>query len=98
VLEAASPGDACTIFDAHAGAIDLLVTDVIMPGLNGPALAQRLVMLRPELRVLFISGYAEMATPLDAENPHVKFLSKPFQAYALVNKVKDTLSCAAGRV
>ena len=96
VLEAASPGVASDIFDRHSGEIDLLLTDIVMPEMNGPALAQRLVGQRPELRVLFISGYAEMATPLEAENPYIGFLMKPFQASMLASKVKDMLSPATG--
>ena len=63
-----------------------------MPEMNGPALAQRLVGLRPELRVLFISGYADMAMPLDADNPNVSFLSKPFQASVLAERVRQMLA------
>ena len=91
VLEASTPRGACDIFEQHAREIDLLLTDVVMPEMNGPALAQRLVAVRPELRVLFISGYADVASPLDAENPNISFLSKPFQASVLANKVKDIL-------
>jgi FixJ family two-component response regulator len=72
--------------------IGLLLTDVVMPGMNGPALAQRLVGLQPELRVLFISGYADMAIPLDRENPNVSFLSKPFQASVLAERVRQMLA------
>jgi DNA-binding NtrC family response regulator len=78
VLEAASPGAACDVFDRRASEIDLLLTDIVMPGMNGPALAQRLIGQRPDLRVLFMSGYAEVATLLDAGNPHVGFLPSPF--------------------
>jgi two-component system, cell cycle sensor histidine kinase and response regulator CckA len=96
VLEAASPGAACDVFDSRASEIDLLLTDIVMPGMNGPALAQRLIGQRPDLRVLFMSGYAEMATPLDPRNPHVGFLTKPFQSSALTSKVQDMLSRAGG--
>jgi two-component system, cell cycle sensor histidine kinase and response regulator CckA len=92
VLEASTPGAACEIFDRSSSEIDLLVTDVVMPEMNGPALAQRLVGLRPELRVLFISGYADMTTPLDSDNPNLSFLSKPFQASALSQRIREMLA------
>jgi two-component system cell cycle sensor histidine kinase/response regulator CckA len=92
VLEASTPHDACEIFAKRGEEIGLLLTDVVMPGMNGPALAQRLVGLRPELRVLFISGYADMAIPLDRENPNVSFLSKPFQASVLAERVRQMLA------
>ena len=64
-----------------------------MPEMNGPALAQRLVGLRPSLRVLFISGYADiLATPHGADNPNIDFLSKPFQASVLAEKVRSILA------
>jgi PAS domain S-box-containing protein len=91
VLEASTPRGACDVFEQHAEEIDLLLTDVVMPEMNGPTLAQRLIAKRPELRVLFISGYADMAS-LDSENPNVGFLSKPFQASALALRVREMLS------
>jgi PAS domain S-box-containing protein len=91
VLEASTPRDACEIFDRHVSDIDLLVTDIVMPEMNGPALAQRLVGKRPDLRVLFISGYADRGTPIDEESPNVSFLSKPFQASVLSGRVRDML-------
>ena len=91
VLEAATPRAACDIFARDSPSIDLLLTDVVMPEMNGPALAQRLIADRPELRVLFISGYADMATPIDAENPNLGFLSKPFQASVLTARVREML-------
>jgi two-component system cell cycle sensor histidine kinase/response regulator CckA len=92
VLEASMPGGACEMFEQHGSEVDLLLTDVVMPEMNGPALAQRLVALRPELRILFISGYADMSTPLDQENPNIGFLSKPFQASVLTLRVREMLN------
>jgi PAS domain S-box-containing protein len=93
VLEAATPSGACKMFEEIVGEIDLLLSDVVMPEMSGPALAQRLVAARPELRVLFISGYAdEASTPIDANSPNVDFLSKPFQASALAEKVREILA------
>jgi two-component system cell cycle sensor histidine kinase/response regulator CckA len=91
VIEAATPRRACQIFEQRGSSIDLLMTDVVMPEMNGPALAQRLVAERPELRVLFISGYANVPS-FDAGNPNVSFLSKPFQASALAAKVREVLT------
>jgi two-component system cell cycle sensor histidine kinase/response regulator CckA len=91
VLEASTPHVACDIFSQHAD-IDLLVTDVVMPDMNGPALAQRLVGLKPQLRVLFISGYTDMVMPVDGNNPNVSFLGKPFQASVLTDRVQQLLA------
>jgi two-component system, cell cycle sensor histidine kinase and response regulator CckA len=91
VLEASDARVACDLFARHGRAIDLLLTDVIMPGVNGPALAQRLIGERPELRVLFISGYSDMAITLGSDNPNVGFLSKPFTASALAGRVREML-------
>jgi two-component system cell cycle sensor histidine kinase/response regulator CckA len=96
VLEAATPREACDLFAAHGPEIDLLLSDVVMPEMNGPALAQRLVAVRPDLRILFISGHADGASPIDGSSPHVSFLGKPFQASVLANKVRDMLSTRAG--
>jgi two-component system, cell cycle sensor histidine kinase and response regulator CckA len=60
--------------------------------MNGPALAQRLVTVQPELRILFISGYADMTTPPESDNPNVSFLSKPFQASVLSERVRQMLA------
>ena len=91
VLEAATPRSAIEIFNEHASEIDLLLSDVVMPEMNGPALAQRLIGLRPELRVLFISGYTEMAIPFDMDSQTIGFLSKPFQASVLTERVRHML-------
>jgi PAS domain S-box-containing protein len=94
VLEAGTPSAACELFNEHKDEIDLLLTDVVMPEMNGPALAQRLVSIRPELRILFISGYADVASPIESDNPNVGFLSKPFQASALAVRVREMLGKA----
>jgi len=91
VIDTGSPIEACGIFDRRSDEIDLLVTDVVMPEMNGPALAQRLIGQRPALRVLFMSGYAGMPVP-DIRNPHVGFLSKPFQTAVLAARVREILA------
>ena len=93
VLEAPNGRTALEIARKRSARIHLLLTDVVMPEMNGPTLAQRLIATRPELRVLFISGYADMAA-LDSENPNVGFLGKPFQASALAVRVSLRVSPA----
>ncbi len=95
VLEAATPQAAIDIFDARAQDIDLLLTDVIMPEMNGPALAQRFVGARPELQVLFMSGYTAQAFMRDGNNPKMRFLSKPFPPSVLVAAVREIFNQAA---
>jgi CheY-like chemotaxis protein len=91
VLEAAAPGEACMLFERHASEIDLLLTDVVMPEMHGPALAQRLVGQRPDLRVLFVSGHSD-AMPAGAMTPgKTAFLAKPFPATDLVTTVAALL-------
>ena len=93
VLEASTPGAAIELVERHPDRIDLLLSDVVMPGMNGPALAQRLVGVRPSLRVLFISGHSEiLTTPCGKDNPHLEFLRKPFKASVLVQKVRSVLA------
>jgi DNA-binding NtrC family response regulator len=95
VLEAEDGPTALEVAGRHDGAIDLLLTDVVMPEMSGPALAQRLIELRPELRVLFISGYADVAVQPQIGGPNVNFLSKPFQASALTARVAQILGANA---
>jgi DNA-binding NtrC family response regulator len=90
VIEASSPVAACAAFDIHARDIRLLVTDVVMPGMNGPALAQRLVGLQPRLAVLFISGYTDVdPMALGLGHRSVGFLSKPISAARLAAKIRE---------
>ena len=72
--------------------IDLLLTDVIMPRLGGPALAARLRAKQPELRVLYMSGYTENTIALDGVlPPGIKLLQKPFTSIQLLEMVGDVL-------
>src|SRR5262249_9024337 len=94
VLSAATPADACALFDAHARDVALLVTDVVMPQMHGPALAQRLVAQRPDLRVLFMSGYGD-SMPEGTGARRTAFLQKPFAAAHLVTAVDALLNAAS---
>jgi two-component system cell cycle sensor histidine kinase/response regulator CckA len=70
------------------GPVDILVTDVVMPGVNGKALAEELQRRCPAMRVLFVSGYAEdILGRHGVLEPGVEFLPKPFTPSALVSKV-----------
>jgi CheY-like chemotaxis protein len=92
VLAATDAAAAMRILERHGGTIHLLVTDVVMPGLSGRELADRLTSRRPGIRVLYMSGY-----PGDAVVQHgalplgSAFLQKPFSADGLARKVRDVL-------
>jgi DNA-binding NtrC family response regulator len=92
VIEAANAEEAETLFEAM-GTLDLLVTDVVMPGRSGFELFRRLHERLPTLRVLFISGYTEYAmfdeTIVERD---LAFLEKPFSAEGLIAKVRDVLA------
>ena len=90
VIEAATPGGALELFLHHGDAIELLLTDIVMPDMNGPALAQRLVSAKPGLRILFISGYADAAKSA-LSGPYISFLAKPIEALALTRTVRELL-------
>jgi DNA-binding NtrC family response regulator len=95
VLSAATPGEACALFEKHAADIDLLVTDVVMPDMNGPALADRLVARRPDLRVLFVSGYSDAMPASATATDRVTFLAKPFAPSRLISTVAELLTAGA---
>ena len=92
VLEAGTGEEAVDIWKSSDDRIQLLVSDIIMPGMNGRALAERLRETSPSLRVLYISGYTE--TALDLHEPlcgTTAFLQKPFLPVALTQKVRELL-------
>jgi signal transduction histidine kinase/ActR/RegA family two-component response regulator len=83
---------------AHAGAIDLLVTDVVMPGLSGPELARRMRALCPGIPTLFISGYAREHHLVESDDVYpVGFLAKPFTREALDAEITSLVARAAVR-
>ncbi len=92
VLEARHAEDAFQVAETHRGPIHLLLTDIIMPGVNGRELAEQLMPLHREMRVLLMSGYTESAVlahvGLDSD---VAFLPKPFTPEALAEKVRQLL-------
>jgi two-component system, cell cycle sensor histidine kinase and response regulator CckA len=93
VLEAADGAAALTLVRGYKGDIDVLVTDVIMPGMSGKDLADRIRDLRPKLLVLFISGYtADVLARRGVLQEDVAYLPKPFSADSLVAKIRELLS------
>ncbi len=95
VLEAEDGPTAIAVAQEHKGDLHLLVTDVVMPGMNGKELADRLTAERPELRVLYISGYAEHAVVRQGVLVEgIAFLSKPFDLSQLARTVREVLDKA----
>ncbi|HVZ27141.1 MAG TPA: ATP-binding protein [Rhizomicrobium sp.] len=93
VLEAGGGEEALEIVKNGKPAIDLLITDVVMPNMDGPTLVRHVKELKPELAVIFMSGYAEEAFRRNDQNSEdIHFLPKPFGLKQLAAKVKDVLS------
>ncbi|HYD51802.1 MAG TPA: ATP-binding protein, partial [Gemmatimonadaceae bacterium] len=95
VLVANGGDEALAIAAAHDGAIDLLLTDVVMPGMSGRELAERLATLRPETKLMYMSGYTEDAIVRHGVSGHeTAFLQKPFTPDALLRGVQAVLEPA----
>ena len=92
VLTAGTPSEAIQLFQTHEGRVHLLVTDVVMPEMNGRELAARLRETRPELKALFVSGYSASAlAPRGVLDEGVHFLQKPFSLEDLASSVREAL-------
>ena len=92
ILEAEDGAAALQIVNGYKGTIDLLLSDVIMPGMNGRELAARVIKLLPDLRVLYMSGYAENAVGMDGTlDAGINLLQKPFSLPALKDRVREVL-------
>ncbi len=92
VLEAREPFEALALGAKHADELHLLITDVIMPGLSGPELAERIKLCQPEIRVLYVSGYADEAMVSHRLLEHgAAFVEKPFDRSTLASRVRDLL-------
>jgi two-component system cell cycle sensor histidine kinase/response regulator CckA len=92
VLQAESAMPALEVAQQHRGRIHLLLTDVVMLGMNGMVLAEKLVAARPEMRVLYMSGYTDRGFDQQGFlNPGTLFLQKPYTHSALISKVREAL-------
>jgi two-component system, cell cycle sensor histidine kinase and response regulator CckA len=98
VLEATNGKDALALVETHAGPIQLIITDVVMPVMSGGELAEHCSRVRPETKLLFVSGYAESVVKdhriLDLRG---NFLQKPFGLRALASKIREVLSASTTR-
>jgi DNA-binding NtrC family response regulator len=92
VLEASNPNSAFSICDQHDGPIHLMVTDVVMPEMNGPELAKRLIPLYPEMKVLYMSGYVKNFISYQGIlEKRIEYIQKPFTVNELARKVREVL-------
>jgi two-component system, cell cycle sensor histidine kinase and response regulator CckA len=96
VLSTSAAAEALDRLRADGERIDLLLTDVVMPGMRGPELAREGAKLRPELRTLFMSGFAEETLEAEATGPGTRLLTKPFSRQALVEAVRTVLAEQSG--
>lgn len=91
VIEAADAEDAIRLADAESGPVDILVTDVMMPGLSGAGLSVRLRERWPGLRILFISGFGAVVVS-DAPRDRAAYLQKPFSFDSFIAKIEELLA------
>jgi two-component system cell cycle sensor histidine kinase/response regulator CckA len=92
VLQAGNGVEAIEVIDQHDGTIDLVVSDVVMPEMDGPSLLKVLRRRKPELKIIFVSGYAEEAFAKNIPEGQHAFLAKPFTLKQLVAAVKETMA------
>ena len=91
VMEAASPAAALTLLNTYDGPLDLMVSDVVMPGMSGPQFVEAVTKTRGPTKVIYISGYAEDAANAEAID-NADFLAKPFDLHQLTDKVRISLA------
>ena len=94
VLEARHGVDALRIAERHTDPIHLLITDLVMPHMSGRDLAARLTVARPEMKILFMSGYTDHAVMHSDLTPGAEFLQKPFTPENFARKVRSVLEAA----
>ena len=99
IIEAADGEQALLVFGAHASEVDLLLTDVVLPGqVRGRELAERITAIRPGVKVLFMSGYTENSIVHHGRlDDGVQLIGKPFKRQQLARKVQEVLGAAPSR-
>jgi CheY-like chemotaxis protein len=100
VLEAKDGADAVALAEQYKGEIDVLLTDIVMPHVRGSEVARRLVASRPDLKVIFMSGYTEGefgAAPGETRGPETTLLQKPFELNSLALKIREVLKARSRR-
>ena len=95
VLETSNAREALQVAKSHEGHIDLLLTDIVMPEMNGADLADRMVNQQPDLITLFMSGYSESDVLRHANFSNALHIQKPFTVDALLARVAEALSGSA---
>jgi len=99
VLEAQNPQEAILICEQYKGVINLLITDVVMPEMNGYDLARKIISLYPEIKILFVSGYTEdVLYQRGVLGMDSNFLQKPFTSYSLVLTVREILDSSKKKI
>ena len=96
VIEATNPNEALQLLERVSGVVDLVLTDVVMPGMSGRLMADRLASRYPRLKILFMSGNEEIIQLVNrTHNLNGPMLSKPFTPTALIERVNQVLKRAA---
>jgi CheY-like chemotaxis protein len=96
ILEARDGQEALQVCQDHSGPIHLLLTDVVMPGMSGRDLAEQIALLRPGIKILYMSGYTDDAIVHHGLlGPDIAFLQKPFSTTGLVHKLREVLDSTA---
>ena len=94
VMPARNAEEAIELAQHHGGVIDLVMTDMVMPGMGGSVLAERLRQLRPGIKVIVTSGYAGRGQEfIESLGSQAAFLQKPYTPETLMKKVRDVLDC-----
>ena len=90
-MKGCMPPEALAVLESHRGQIHLILTDLVMPGMGGRALSDRVAVLYPDVKVIYTSGYADDAVLERGPEAQSHFVAKPFSAAQLRQVVRDVL-------